>query len=859
MLRIAFYLMLAGALAASAAVTTVLWLYLPQLPDVNTLREVHLQTPLRVYTADGELIAEFGEKRREPVAVADVPERVVNAFLAAEDDKFYSHPGVDLMALTRAVVELARTGEKRQGGSTITMQVARNFFLTRDRTYERKLKEILLALKIERALSKDEILELYLNKIFLGQRAYGIGAAAQVYYGLPLSDLTLAQAAMLAALPKAPSDLNPIANPSKAATRRHYVLERMRALGMIDAADFAEADAAPLTAELRSTPVEVDAPYVAEMVRSFAIDLLGPEAYSDGYRIYTTVDASLQRAANRALVDGLIDFTERHGYRGPEGRIELPEALTRSAEAAIAALAPPAEDAATDEAGDGGDAPVDEALSSTPASEAAASTEDDEAVAAIVEKLKAYPAVNELVAGVVLAADTDRALVLTRRHGRIEVPLAGVTWARRFLGPDRRGPRPEAVSDVVTAGDVVRVRAIPPKTDDEGTTVPGYYRLAAIPEAESALVSMDPDTGRLLALKGGFSYQKSKFNRATQARRQPGSNFKPFIYSAAIDAGFTPASFVNDAPIVFDAPGLESVWRPENYSGKYYGPTRLRTALAKSRNLVSIRLLREIGIDHAMGHIRRFGFDVGRLPRNLSLSLGSGEVAPVELARGYAVFANGGYLVTPYVVEAVETTDGERVFEAAHPKVCRRCDERLLAADGEPRDVPAQFELGFEPPSIAPRVLDAANAWIMTSMLSDVIERGTGVRARSLGRTDLAGKTGTTNDQKDAWFTGFNQDVVTTVWVGYDSNVSLGRRETGASAALPLWIDYMAVALEDMPERAYERPAGIVAVRIDPNTGLRARPGNPDAVFEYFKPESIPESGPNVANPVDDINPNQLF
>lgn len=853
MLRFGFYLLLAGALAASAAVTTVLWLYLPQLPDVETLREVRLQVPLRIYTADGELMAEYGEKRRAPVAIEAVPDRVVNAFLAAEDDKFYSHPGVDLMALTRAVIELARTGEKRQGGSTITMQVARNFFLTRDRTYERKLKEILLALKIERALSKDEILELYLNKIFLGHRAYGIGAAASVYYGVPLDELSIAQAAMLAALPKAPSDLNPVSNPDKAVSRRHYVLTRMRALGMISGEAFAQADAAPVSAKLRSTPVDVNAPYVAEMARSFVLDLLGPNAYTDGYRVYTTVRAKLQRAADRALVEGLVAFTERHGYRGPEGRLELPQGLAAAAAAALAPVdAPPA--AAPEEAA--ADRPAQDGPPATPG---VALTPEADDLAVVREKLAGFPIINGLVPGVVLAANAGEALVMTAGAGEVRLRRHGVRWARPYFGPDRRGARPEAVSDVVDPGDVVRLREMPATTDEDGAEVPGYWRLAAIPEAESALVSMDPDSGRILALKGGFSYAKSKFNRAVQARRQPGSNFKPFIYSAAIASGFTPASFVNDAPIVFDAPGLESVWRPENYSGKYYGPTRLRTALAKSRNLVSIRLLREIGIEPALDHIRRFGFDVTELPRNLSLSLGSGELAPVDIARGYAVFANGGYLVTPHVVAAVETADGERVYEAAHPEVCRACDERLLAKDGEPRDVEAQFALGFEPPAIAPRVLDGANAWIMTSMLGDVIQRGTGVRARTLGRSDLAGKTGTTNDQKDAWFTGFNHDIVTTVWVGYDSNESLGRRETGASAALPLWIDYMAVALEDIPERAYEKPGGIVAVRIDPNTGLRAKPGNPDAVFEYFTPDSVPDAGSGTRRSPDDLNPNQLF
>ena len=890
MLRALIILFMGSAFAAIAAVVTVVWLYLPQLPSVETLRDIQLNEPLRVLTADGALMAEFGEKRREPVSMAEVPPIVADAFLAAEDDRFREHPGVDVTALVRAVVELARTGEKRQGGSTITMQVARNFFLTRDRTYERKIKEILLALKIERSLSKDEILELYLNKIFLGQRAYGVAAAARVYYGTNLQGLTLAQAAMLAGLPKAPSELNPIANPVRALERRRYVLGRMRELGMISEPDYLAASAAPITAERHTTPVEVEADYVAEEARAFAVDLLGKEAaYSGGYRLYTTLEAPLQRAATRAVQNGLIDFTERHGYRGAESRVELPVLTARQAasDAYVAALVDETvELRLVDDPLEGAPALLPLPASMQPGGPLAPLWPlAEETRVRALEALRAHYPIAGLKPAVVLGMTADSATLLGADGAPISLALDEVRWARRFIDADRRGPQPDVMADVFAVGDIVRVRWVPTAEEAEGQddaaaakqvdeladelaegpadsqsggqAMPGHYRLAALPEAEAALVSISPDDGRVLAMVGGFAFAKSKFNRAEQARRQPGSNFKPFIYSSAIDAGFTPASFINDAPIVFDAPGLESVWRPENYSGKYYGPTRLRTALAKSRNLVSIRLLREVGVDAAMTHIRRFGFDTARLPPNLSLALGSGEVAPVELVRGYAVFANGGFLVTPHVVDRIEAPNGEIIWRSAYPEVCRTCDMRRIRSDGEPFDVEAEYMLPDGITAVAPQVLDAANAWTMASMLGEVIQRGTGVRAKSLGRSDLAGKTGTTNDQKDAWFSGFNPDVVTTVWVGYDSVAPLGRRETGASAALPLWIDYMETALAGREDVGFPRPPGLVAVRIDPNTGLRAAPGDENAVFEYFKPESVPEAQPDSKDAPS--YPNQLF
>lgn len=799
MLRLVFYTLLVLFGLTVAAAGAVVWYLLPGLPSIETLKDVRLQVPLRVYTADERLIAEFGEKRRTPVSLAETPPVLVKAFIAAEDDRFYEHPGVDWQAIIRAAVQLLKTGEKAQGGSTITMQVARNFFLTREKTYLRKINEILLALKIERELDKNAILELYLNKIYLGQRAYGVAAAAQVYYGVPLAELTLPQAAMIAGLPKAPSRLNPVTDPVRARERRDYVLGRMRAIGFVSSAQHQAAMAAPVTATLHGQAIEVEAPYLAEMVRAELVGRYGEEAYTGGLRVYTTVTSRLQRAANDALRGALIDYDRRHGYRGPERRVP-----------AVA---------------DGG---VDQR-----------------------QLLAGMAPVGGLVPALVVAVDEDGFEAFTRDHGSVRVAMAELAWARPFLSADRRGPAPQSAADVVAVGDVVRLARMPEQREDdearERRVGPPRYRwqLAQIPAVEGALVSIDPDDGAVQALAGGFDFAHSKFNRATQAQRQPGSAFKPFIYSAAVDAGYTAASFVNDAPIVFDAPGLESIWRPENYTGRYYGPTRLREALTHSRNLVSIRLLRAIGVERGLEHAARFGFDAERLPSNLSLALGSGEVTPLELVRGYAVFANGGYRVEPYFIERVHGGRGELLWRSEPPRVCRDCDEEAFDPAHEPESIEALRALiaSEAENSRAPRAVSAENAWIMSSMLRDVIRSGTGARARVLGRNDLAGKTGTTNDHRDAWFSGFNARLATTVWVGFDQLQTLGRRETGARAALPMWIDFMRVALEDVPPAFLEQPAGLVTVRIDPETGLLARADNPNAIFETFRIGEVPVPG----------------
>ncbi|MEJ2552615.1 MAG: penicillin-binding protein 1A [Gammaproteobacteria bacterium] len=748
-----------------------LYLYIsPQLPSADTLRDVRYQVPLRVYSRDGKLLSEYGEMRRSPVKLSEVPDLMVKAVLAAEDDRFYEHPGVDYQGLLRAAWHLVTTGRKTQGGSTITMQVARNFFLGREKTYLRKFTEILLSLKIEHEFTKQDILQLYLNKIYLGQRAYGIAAAAQVYYGVELSKLSLPQMAMIAGLPKAPSRYNPIADPPRALERRNYVLGRMRALGFISEQDYRTALATQDDATLHSLTIQAEAPYLGEMVRAEVVKRYGEDAYTAGYKVYTTVDSRLQTAANTALRDALLDDDRRHGYRGPESQVNLaPEAGPDEWSAALANRDP----------------------------------------------------VGTLPAGLVIKVEKTDVQVFLKDQSTITIPWQGLEWARPYINDKYVGKPPQTAADIVKPGDIIRVQHQPD----------GQWRLAQIPRVEGALVSLRPSDGSVIALVGGFDFFKSKFNRVIQASRQPGSSFKPFVYSAALNQGMTPATLINDAPVVFDDPSLEDTWRPENYSGRFFGPTRLREALVHSRNLVSIRILRAIGIDSTIDYVSRFGFDKHALPHNLSLALGSGVVTPMDLATGYTVFANTGYRVKPYFIDHIEDING-KVLETTTPDtVCKGCGK--LPPDQA------------EPQHIAPRVITAQNAYLMTSMMRDVIRHGTGRKARVLGRNDIAGKTGTTNDQRDAWFAGFNPEVVTVAWVGFDDTHTLGYAETGARAALPMWIDYMRAALRDIPDHSFERPPGLVTVRIDPKTGLLADSKDRKAIFETFMADHVPtrESG----------------
>ncbi|MCI0507255.1 MAG: penicillin-binding protein 1A [Gammaproteobacteria bacterium] len=803
---------------------------MPKLPSIESLREVQLQVPLKIYTKDEKLLSEYGEKRRAPLDINQTPKTLINAVLAAEDDRFYEHYGVDPKGLLRAVAYLIRTGEKGPGGSTITMQVARNFFLSRERTYLRKLNEILLSFKIERELTKNEILELYLNKIYLGNRSYGFAAAAQVYYGKTLDEMTAAQIAMIAGLPKAPSAYNPIINPERALQRRNYVLSRMHELGSLADEEYQTALNTPDDSELHGLRVEVDAPYVAEMVRAELYDRLGEDAYTQGYKVYTTVDSRLQNAANNALRKSLLEYEERHGFRGPEANVDLSQI-----------------------------------------------SENDESAYRAV--LSDYRSVNKLWPALVVNVEDKAVKVYQSRHGYIKIEWDGLKWARPWNGDGKDpGDEPSKATDFLKAGDIIRIV----KTKESKGDEPDIWKLAQAPRVEGALVSLSAHDGSILALVGGFDFEKSKFNRVIQAERQPGSNIKPFNYSAALEKGYTAASLINDAPIVFDDPGLESTWRPENYSGKVYGPTRLRNALINSRNLVSIRLLRAIGIPYAIEYLQKFGFRRESLPRDLSLSLGSAAITPLELVTGYAVFANGGYKVEPYFIDRVETADGVVIMRANPLVVCDRCEpdadegappaeqvlltQTNLSGENLPGDniipentallVPVNedpndpaLNVNGESQAIstirqrtAKRIVPAQNIYIMNSILRDVIKLGTAKGALVLNRGDIAGKTGTTNDQQDAWFSGFNPDVVATAWVGFDEPQTLGNNEFGGRAALPMWIDYMEEALKGLPEPAIETPPGLVTVRIDPESGLLVGAGFPGAQFEIFRADTVPKS-----------------
>ena len=827
-----------GCFVAGLVLSLVIyWVVVPKLPAIESLRDIQLQVPLKIYTKDGKLIAEYGEKKRAPLDIEQTPQHMINAVLSAEDEGFYEHYGVDPKGLLRAVVYIIKTGRKGPGGSTITMQVARNFFLSRERTYLRKLNEILLSFKIEKELTKNEILELYLNKIYLGNRSYGFAAAAQVYYGKKLEELNVAQFAMIAGLPKAPSAYNPIVNPDRALLRRNYVLGRMRELGFITDEEYGEAKAFIDDAELHGLRVEVEAPYVAEMVRAELVKRLGDEAYTQGYKVFTTIQSNLQQAANDSLRNTLLAYEERHGFRGPETNVDL--------------------------------SLVEEG--------------DEQSYRAI---LSDYRPVNKVWPALVLNVGEQDARVYQSRHGFIQLDWEGLKWARPWNGDGKEpGEEPAKATQFLTRGDVIRIV----KVEEGKDGAPDKWKLAQIPRVEGALVSLSAHDGSLLALVGGFDFNKSKFNRVTQAERQPGSNIKPFNYSAAMEKGFTAASLINDAPIVFEDPGLESTWRPENYSGKVFGPTRLRKALFNSRNLVSIRLLRAIGIPYAIDYLQKFGFRKESLPRDLSLSLGSAAITPMELVTGYATFANGGYKVEPYFIDRLETSENIVIMRANPLVVCERCEleekqkaEELAmmqtnmpeseagvqpGEDGQPINPEAVVEPEItdllvpvneteeemmmangeiEAPTtvkqrIARRIVSPQNIYIMNSILRDVVKRGTAKRALVLNRNDIAGKTGTTNDQQDAWFSGFNPDVVATAWVGFDEPHTLGRSEYGSKAALPMWIDYMREALRGLPEVAQETPPGLVTVRIDPETGLLVGADFPDAQFEIFTEDSVPK------------------
>jgi penicillin-binding protein 1A len=767
----------------------------PELPDASQLRDLRMQLPLTVYSRDGKLIAQIGEQRRIPVSTAEIPQVVVDAFLAAEDDRFFEHPGVDWQGLLRALVSNVSAGGVREGGGTITMQLARNTLLTPERTLRRKLKEVFLALRFEHEFDKQEILAQYLNRIFLGQRAYGVGAAAEVYFNKRVQDLTLPEAALIAGLPRSPSRDNPAASVERAHARRAYVLRRMVETHKIDQAARDAADRAPISSRIHAPVVELQAPYVAEMARQELVRRYGPAALTDGYRVTTTIDSALQASADRALWRTALEYDRRHGYRGARARLDP------------------------------------------------ARVQDASAVASA---LRQYPDRGSLRTAVVVSVGLQQATLRGRDGSTIELDWDAMSWARPALDGGALGPSPKTAGDVLAVGQVVYVEPL----ED------GRRRLAQVPAVGAAFTALDPRDGAIVALVGGFDFDASKYNRVIQARRQPGSAFKPFLYSAALEHGFTPATLVNDAPIVLPGGGGDDgteEWRPQNNNRQFYGPTPMREGLARSRNLVSIRLLRGTGLGPAMRHIAGFGFGPDAMPPNLTLALGTGQVTPLDMARGFAVFASGGWRLTPYFISKIADAAGARVFEAAPPLACPQCVDSPAAdsadagsaAGGSPdSEVPVERR--------APRAISAANAYVMTDMMTDVIQRGTAQRAKVLGRRDLAGKTGTTSDHRDAWFVGFNADLVAAAWIGFDQERSLGDNEEGGRTALPMWIYFMQDALKDRPEHRLPEPPGVVRMWVSRETGAPASAGSPGAIFEVFLEQFTPQTGrPDYGDDVD--------
>ncbi|MDB6084774.1 MAG: penicillin-binding protein [Gammaproteobacteria bacterium] len=799
---------LVGVIALVAFANVCAYAYLrPALPDVGSLRDVQLQVPLRVYTRDGRLIAAIGDQRRIPVRYEQLPRKLVQAFLATEDDRFFQHHGVDWQGILRAAVANLKAGGIRQGASTITMQVSRDMFLTPRRDMKRKMSEIYISLLMETEFTKEEIFSLYMNKIFLGQRSYGVAAAAEVYFGKALDQLNIAEMATLAGIPTAPSVVNPVASADAAKVRRAHVLGRMRELNYITQAEYDTANSSPMESRLHGPTIEVDAPYVAEMVRNEMQAKYGDSIYTAGYRVYTTVDSRLEAAATVALRTGLLEYDRRHGWRGATAKVDVPSAAS---------------------------------------------------AASLELELEEFPAIGGLRPAIVQSVEAKSAKVYVKNLGSVTLPWEKLSWARRELPEEKTDRSPTQASEILSRGDVIYT---------VGNTRESL-QFVQVPEAQSALVSVDPKDGAVVALVGGFDFFQSKFNRVTQARRQPGSGFKPFVYAAAFDKGYTPASVVMDAPIVIDEAGMEQAWRPKEFEGKFFGPVRLRDAMTHSRNLVSVRLMREIGGDYTWHYVQRFGFDKSQLPNDLTMALGTASLSPLQMAAGYAIFANGGYRVTPYYIDRIDDAGGNTLVQAQPAQACFDCGR---ASDPPP---PTAVKTSAKPRStlldegehdgktlipaknLAPQVLRPQVAYLLSDMMADVIKHGTGMGARVLNRDDIAGKTGTTNDQHDAWFNGFNGDLVTTVWTGFDQDRSLGSGEQGAQAALPTWVYFMHEALARAPRHWVPVPDGIVTVRISPETGLLASADNPNGIMEKFIEGNLPKTevyeGPNNQNPMTD-------
>ena len=844
---------LTGSLVIGAGIIGAYYYVAPSLPPAETIREIPLQIPLRIFSRDGRLIEEVGERRRILVTYDDLPPFVVNAFVAAEDSRFFVHPGIDYLGILRAGVMLLKTGEISGGGSTITQQLARDYFLTREQLFTRKLREAFLAYKIEQEFSKEEIMALFVNKMFFGQRAYGVAAAAQVYYGKNLQDINIAEAATLAGVLPAPSSYNPVRSADNAAMRRSYVLNRMNVLDFISDQEFELASAYPLESKLHGTANELSAPYVAEMVRQEMLSRYGDATYSAGYQVVTTLDSKMQAAGNYAVRNGLFEFTRRRGYRGPITNIELDPAILQGP---YVTWPEPAQ-----------------------------------------RTLQDYGNPAGLSVAVVTTLHEDNTASIVLQDGSLaSLPWHGISWAKPQIDLLTTGAAPKTVADVLTAGDIIYVMPI---------TI-GGWALAQVPQAQSALVSVDPMDGAITTLVGGLDFSLSKFNRASQALRQPGSAFKPFIYAAALAAGNTLSTIVLDAPVVINSSALERLWRPVNYSGRFYGAQRIREGLVKSMNLLSVRLLlNNTGIGNAIRYLEPFGFPDGTLIRNGSLALGGGDASPLDIAQGYATFANGGYAVKPYVIDSIFGPAEELLYRAEPFIVCPECEpgeptkeaiaaakvmqDSVLLAEGQATetasvdstvDAPgvrvepeiAEYEydnrykvtfsleqmaeLGesYQPDAkmaadlfadvrVAQRIISPQIAFLIQDSMREVIRRGTGVRANALGRRDLSGKTGTSNDRRDAWFAGFNSKTVGIVWVGYDDSLPLGLREEGSRTALPIWIEFIRIALRGVAESRMDMPEGIVTVRISRTTGCPASASHPfdDVMFEHYREDSVPE------------------
>ncbi|QUM79096.1 PBP1A family penicillin-binding protein [Moritella sp. 5] len=811
--RLSVFILVSGLLGI-ASIFALYFYIKPELPDVSSLKTVQLQTPMKVYSQDGKLISQFGEKRRIPIEIDDVPPLMIKAFLATEDNRFYTHPGIDPIGIMRAASIMIMTGERKQGASTITQQVARNFFLTREKTFIRKIKEIFLAWHIEQNLTKNEILTLYLNKIPLGYRSFGIGSAAQVYYGKTLNELTLAQMAVIAGLPKAPSALNPIRSPKRAKARRHTVLLRMLDENYITQAQFEEANNAPITGEYHGAEIDLSAPYLAEMVRSEMISRYGEEqAYTRGLNVYTTVHSDRQTAATTALINNLLNYDLRHGYRGPLG-----QAWTN-----------------------------DKVLSN----------ED------ILLLLKDKPSYKPLQPAVIMVVKEQQVEALLANGDQVTVSWDGLKWARPFISDKKQGPAPQTADTIVNAGDIVLLRPMSVNNKHE------QWMLGQLPDVSSAFIAINNNDGAIEALVGGFNYQQSKFNRVTQAERQIGSNIKPFVYSAGLAQGATLASLINDAPINQWDPRAGTAWRPKNSPPTYNGPTRLRLGLAQSKNVMSVRLFRQVGLTNAINYMAKFGFDKSKLPRNESLALGSASLTPLEVAVAFATFANGGFKVEPYFIDRIESANGELLYQATPKQACLTCEKQIALNTDDPEywstiegDAHALCDIApYGALQVAPRIITEQNAFLMRQVMASVIWgggswrhktgwNGTGWRAAAaLKRHDLGGKTGTTNEAKDAWFSGFNPDLSATSWIGFDDhrrelgrvsrNINLDKHqiiggEAGAKTAQPAWISFMKSALKGIPERPNVLPENIVQVRIDRKSGLLTYKSDYTSRFEYF-------------------------